>query len=80
MKRIIIIGLLIGTIILSGCVQTNRDSRCSMPKPNEVGYCEPINGYYYDSDSNTCMVISGCSVDGEIPFTSQQDCEKTLLC
>ncbi|RLE38983.1 hypothetical protein DRJ17_02195 [Candidatus Woesearchaeota archaeon] len=45
------------------------------PKPKEIGSCEPINGFYYNTSSNTCKIISGCSVEGLIPFKSSSECE-----
>lgn len=61
-----------------GCPK-GTDKRCSMPKPKEIGSCEPINGFYYDPSSNICMIISGCSVEELVPFMYKDRCERTCV-
>ena len=85
MKKILLILVLFSIVVIAGCnngqLLEDKDKRCEMEKPIEVGDCEPINGYYYDKISNACEILSGCSLEGEAPFDAGEKelCEEICV-
>ena len=69
MKQIYLLISLVSLLIISSCISlTNKDPRCYMDKPKEYGVCDAVDGVYYDSSLNKCVLLSGCKYGGEIPF------------
>ena len=77
MKKLIPL-LLLGMILISGCVEETPngfepDSKCNW----ESGFCdmEIGSGYYYNSETNECNFFEGGSGCNEPPFKTLKECE-----
>lgn len=57
-----------------------EDERCSM-SPIYDGDCEMLKGFYYNSITNTCESVVGCSADIPAPFdvTERDLCESLCI-